>query len=172
MTMSTHDKPVETDDRGGQTAGDRGRSDRALVAVMKPADPGDGDDRPGPDRLYLAPARAIVTETLGRPRKIVVREVRAKQATQVAFVEHDEEIEAFAAKRAGDAGPVLPDAAAGGPRTRGLRRRGAGRRAGHQGPARGPRGAEPVVEHVARRPPERKRHKKGPLSERSLEASR
>ena len=54
-------------------------------------------------RLYLAPARAIVTETLVRPRNVVVREVRAKHATQVAFVEHDDEIEAFAANRTEDA---------------------------------------------------------------------
>ena len=32
---------------GGRAGGDRGRSGRALVAVMKPADLGDGDDRPG-----------------------------------------------------------------------------------------------------------------------------
>jgi len=37
-----------------------------------------------------------------RPRNVVVHEV-AKQATQVAFVEHDDEIEAFAANRADDA---------------------------------------------------------------------
>jgi hypothetical protein len=70
---------------------------------MKPADLGDGDDRPGRDRLYRAPARAIVTETLVRPRNVVVGEVRAKHATEVAFVEHDEEIEAFAANRTDDA---------------------------------------------------------------------
>ena len=46
---------------------------------------------------------AIVIETLVRPRNVVVREVRAKHATQVAFVEHDDEIEAFAANRADDA---------------------------------------------------------------------
>jgi hypothetical protein len=39
MTLSTHDRPDEADDRG--------RSGRALVAVMKPADLGDGDDMPG-----------------------------------------------------------------------------------------------------------------------------
>jgi hypothetical protein len=38
---------VETDDGGGRAGGDRGRSGRALVAVMKPADLGDGDDMPG-----------------------------------------------------------------------------------------------------------------------------
>jgi hypothetical protein len=31
----------------GQAGRDRGRSDRALVAAMKPVDFGDGDDRPG-----------------------------------------------------------------------------------------------------------------------------
>jgi hypothetical protein len=87
----------------GRADGDRRRSGRALVAVMKPADLGDGDDRPGRDRLYLAPARAIVSETLVGPRHVVVRDVRAKQVTQVAFVEHDDEIEAFAANGADDA---------------------------------------------------------------------
>jgi hypothetical protein len=91
------------DGRGAAAGGDRGRSGRALVAVMKPADLGDCDDRPGRDRLYVAPARAIVTETLVRPRNVVVHEVRAKHATQVAFVEHDDEIEAFAANGADDA---------------------------------------------------------------------
>ena len=38
-----------------------------------------------------------------RPRNVVVREVRAKYASQVAFVEHDDEIEAFAANGADDA---------------------------------------------------------------------
>ena len=70
---------------------------------MKPADLGDCDDTPGWDRLYLAPAWAVATETLVRPRNVVVAEVRAKQATRVAFVEHDDEIEAFAANRADDA---------------------------------------------------------------------
>jgi hypothetical protein len=87
----------------GRADGDRRRSGRALVAVMKPADLGDGDDRPGRDRLYLAPARTVVTETLVRPREVVVREVRAKHATQVTFAEHDFEIEAFAANRTDDA---------------------------------------------------------------------
>ena len=41
MTVSTHDRPVEADDRGGRADGDRRRSGRALVAVMKPADLGD-----------------------------------------------------------------------------------------------------------------------------------
>ena len=54
-------------------------------------------------RLYLAPARAIVSETLVGPRYVVVREVRAKHASQVVFVEHDDEIEAFAANGADDA---------------------------------------------------------------------
>jgi hypothetical protein len=54
-------------------------------------------------RQRRALARAIVTETLGRPCNVVVHEVRAKHATQVAFVEHDDEIEAFAANRADDA---------------------------------------------------------------------
>jgi hypothetical protein len=58
---------------------------------------------PGRARLYLAPARAVVIETLVRPRNVVVREVRPKHATQVAFVEHDDEIEAFAANRTDDA---------------------------------------------------------------------
>jgi hypothetical protein len=82
---------------------------------MKPADLGDGDDMPGRARLYLAPARAIVTETLVRPRKVVVGEVRAKHASQVAFVEHDDEIEAFAANRADDAlgEGILPGSARG-----------------------------------------------------------
>jgi hypothetical protein len=40
--------------------------------------------------------RGLVTETLARPRNVVVHEVRAKHASQVAFVEHDDEIEAFA----------------------------------------------------------------------------
>jgi hypothetical protein len=87
----------------GRADGDRGRSGRALVVVMKPADLGDGDDRPGLNRLNLAPTRAVVSETLVRPRNVVVREVRAKHATQVAFVEHHDEIEAFAANRADDA---------------------------------------------------------------------
>jgi hypothetical protein len=59
----------------GRAVGDRGRSGRALVAVMKPADLGDCDDTPGWDRLYLAPAWAVVTETLVRPRNVVVHEV-------------------------------------------------------------------------------------------------
>src|SRR4029453_611960 len=87
----------------GRAVGDGGRSGGALVAVMKPADLGDCDDTPGWDRLYLAPAWAVATETLVRPRNVVVAEVRAKQATRGAFVEHDDEIEAFAANRADDA---------------------------------------------------------------------
>jgi hypothetical protein len=87
----------------GRAVGDGGRSGGALVAVMKLADLGDCDDTPGWDRLYLAPAWAVATETLVRPRNVVVAEVRAKQATRVAFVEHDDEIEAFAANRADDA---------------------------------------------------------------------
>jgi hypothetical protein len=67
---------------------------------MKPADLRDRNDTPGRNRLYFAPAWAIATETLVRPRDVVVHEVRAKQAAQVAFVEHDDEIEAFAANRA------------------------------------------------------------------------
>jgi hypothetical protein len=99
----------------GRAAGDRGRSGRALVAVMKPTDLGDCDDRPGRDRVYLALARAVVIETLVRPRNVVVREVCAKHATQVAFVEHDDEIEAFAAHRADDAlgEGILPGSARG-----------------------------------------------------------
>src|SRR5687767_14874496 len=70
---------------------------------MKPADLRNRDDTPGRNRLYFAPAWAIATETLVRPRDVVVHEVGAKQAAQVAFIEHDDEIEAFAAKRADDA---------------------------------------------------------------------
>src|SRR2546427_10404843 len=66
---------------------------------MKPAGLGDCDDPPRWNRLSLAPAWAVATETLVRSRD----EVRAKQVTQVAFVEHDDEIEAFAANRADDA---------------------------------------------------------------------
>jgi hypothetical protein len=40
MTVSV-DRPIEADDRRGRAGGDRGRSGRALVAVMKPADLGD-----------------------------------------------------------------------------------------------------------------------------------
>ena len=48
MTVSTHDRAVGADDRGGRRAGrDRGRSRRALIPVMKPADLGDSDDMPG-----------------------------------------------------------------------------------------------------------------------------
>jgi hypothetical protein len=115
MTVSTHGRPVGADDRGGGADGDRGRSGRALVAVMKPADLGDGDDMPGRDRLYLAPARAIVTATLVSPRNVVVREVRAKHASQVAFAEHDDEIEAFVANRTDDVlgEGILPGSARG-----------------------------------------------------------
>jgi hypothetical protein len=70
--------------------------------VIKPADLGDGDDRPGLDRLNLALTRAVVSETLVRPRNVVVREVRAKRASQVTFVQYDDELEAFAANRADD----------------------------------------------------------------------
>jgi hypothetical protein len=38
-----------------------------------------------------------------RPRNVVVREVGAKQGTQVAFAEDDDEIEVFAANRTDDA---------------------------------------------------------------------
>jgi hypothetical protein len=38
-----------------------------------------------------------------RPRNVGVGEVRAKHASEVVFVEHDEEIEALAANRADDA---------------------------------------------------------------------
>ena len=55
----------------GRAGGDRGRSGRALVAVMKPADLGDGDDMLGSDRLYRAPAWAVVVETLVRPPDVV-----------------------------------------------------------------------------------------------------
>ena len=66
-------------------------------------------------RLYLAPARAIVSETLVGPRYVVVREVRAKHASQVVFVEYDDEIEAFAANGADDAlgEGILPGSARG-----------------------------------------------------------
>ena len=82
---------------------------------MKAGDLGDDDDAPGRDRLYLAPPGAVVTDTLVRPRDVVVREVQAKQATQVAFVEHDDEIEAFATDRADDAFSegILPGSARG-----------------------------------------------------------
>src|SRR5262249_14237563 len=93
----------------------RRRSGGALVAVMEADDLGDGDDAPGRDGLYLAPAWAVVIETLVRPRDVVVREVQAKQATQVAFVEHDDEIEAFSTERADDAfgEGILPGSARG-----------------------------------------------------------
>jgi hypothetical protein len=50
-----------------------------------------------------------------RPRNVVIHEVGAKQATQVAFVEHDGETEAFAANRAYDAlgEGILPGSARG-----------------------------------------------------------
>jgi hypothetical protein len=68
---------------------------------------GDCDNMLGQDRLYLRPARAVVIEPLrGRaalPRDAILHEVRAKRAPQMAFVEHDDEIEAFAANRADDA---------------------------------------------------------------------
>jgi hypothetical protein len=86
-----------------QAGGDRGRSGCALIAVMKPADLGDCDNRPGQDRLYFAPARAVVSETLVRPRNVVIGQVRAKHVSQVSFVEHDDEIETFAANRTDDA---------------------------------------------------------------------
>ena len=87
----------------GRADADRGRSGGALVAVMKPANLGDCDDPPRRNRLYLTPAWAVVTETLVRPRNVVVHEVRAKQATQVAFVEYEDEIEAFPSNRADEA---------------------------------------------------------------------
>jgi alkylation response protein AidB-like acyl-CoA dehydrogenase len=42
----------------GQAGGDRGRSGRALVAVVKPVDFGDGDDRPGGKSLAGRSRRA------------------------------------------------------------------------------------------------------------------
>jgi hypothetical protein len=50
-----------------------------------------------------------------RPRDVVVHEVGAKQATQVALVEHEDEIEAFAANRSYDAlgEGILPGSARG-----------------------------------------------------------
>src|SRR5262245_42940703 len=73
------------------------RSGGALVAVMKPADFRDYDDTPGQARLDLAPAGAVVTETLVGPGDVVVREVEAKQVTQGAFVEHNDKIKTLSA---------------------------------------------------------------------------
>jgi len=87
----------------GRADADRGRSGGALVAVMKPADRGDCDDTPGGNRLHLTPSWAVVVETLVRPRNVVVHEVRAKQATQMTFVDHDDVIEAFPSNRPDDA---------------------------------------------------------------------
>src|SRR5262245_48899191 len=70
---------------------------------MKPADLGDSDDAPGRDRLDVAAAWTVVTETLMRPREGVVRDVPAKQPTQVGLAEHDDEIEAFSPDGADDA---------------------------------------------------------------------
>ena len=47
MAASTHDRPSGQMIAIGRGDGDRGRSGRALIAVMKPADLGDGDDMPG-----------------------------------------------------------------------------------------------------------------------------
>src|SRR5262245_54481190 len=91
------------------------RSGGALVAVMKPADFGDYDDTPGQGRLALAPTGAVVSEALVRSGHVVVREVSAKHATQVTFIEHDDEVEAFSANRADDAfgEGILPGRAGG-----------------------------------------------------------
>src|SRR5262245_27994863 len=76
------------------------RSGGTLIAIMEAADFGDGADTPGRDRLDLTLAGAVVMETLVGPRDVVVREAEAKQVAQVAFVEDDDEIEAFATDRA------------------------------------------------------------------------
>jgi hypothetical protein len=99
MTVSTPTDLMGRMIAAGRADGDRGRSGGALVAVVKPADLGACDDTSGWDRLYLTPAWAVVSETLVRPDDVVVEGVRAKQATQMAFVEHDDEIEAFPSNR-------------------------------------------------------------------------
>jgi hypothetical protein len=102
-----------TDSCGVDAVGERRRSGGALVAVVESADLVDRDDAPGWNRQYLTAATgAVVAETLVRPHDVVVVAVRAKQATQVAFVEHDDEIEAFSTDRPDDAlgKEILPGA--------------------------------------------------------------
>jgi hypothetical protein len=71
--------------------------------VVKSADLPDRHDAPARWRLYFPRVGALAVEGLMRAGGVVVREVSAQQAPEVAFVEHDDVIEAFPTNRPDDA---------------------------------------------------------------------
>ena len=75
----------------------------ALISVMKSADLRDRNDAPTRWRLHFARIGAVVVEGLMRAGGVVVREVSTQQASEVAFVDHNDVIETFTSNRADDA---------------------------------------------------------------------
>ena len=81
---------------------DQPRSDRALVAVMEPADLRDGDDPAtwrGFDDSWLG---TVVVKRLVWPHGVVVVEVRPQETTQMSLIENEEMVEALSSNRADD----------------------------------------------------------------------
>ena len=72
----------------------------ALIAVMKATDLRDRNDAPASWGLHLASMGAVVVEGLMRAGGVVVREVSTQQASEVAFVDHNDVIETFTSNRA------------------------------------------------------------------------
>ena len=71
--------------------------------MMQPADFGQRDDLARADGGDRTRVGRVLAEREMRPRPVVVREVGAEETPQVPFVEHDDVIQALAAKRADDA---------------------------------------------------------------------
>ena len=70
---------------------------------MKSADLRDRNDAPARGCLDFPRLGAVAIERLMRAGGVVVREVSAQQASEMLFVDHDDEIESFAANGADDA---------------------------------------------------------------------
>jgi hypothetical protein len=106
----------ELRDPGERVRPARGLDDYNLSRhKLKSADLRDRKDGPARWRLDFARMGALVVERLMRAGGVVVREVPAQQAAEVAFVDHDDVIEAFASNRADDAlsEGILPGGARG-----------------------------------------------------------
>jgi hypothetical protein len=69
--------------------GRKRRSGDAAVSVMKATDFWDRHDASGRRCLGFAPIGAVVAKALVRTRIVVVREVSAKQASEVTLIEDD-----------------------------------------------------------------------------------
>jgi hypothetical protein len=70
---------------------------------MKATDLRDRNDAPASWGLHLGSMGAVVVEGLMRAGRVVVREISAQQTSEMPFVDHDDEIKAFAANGADDA---------------------------------------------------------------------